>query len=137
MNLVFLKTRELGAALLASDEYLQMKAAEAAAREDGQAMAAMTEHTLHRKMLEGLMESENPDMDAMKQHSEALESMEERLALMDSMSQLNEKRQAFGTLIGQINQVLRFIITGEMGEDEDEDSCLPGCGSCGGCPKLH
>jgi len=137
MNLVFQKTRELGAALLASDEYLQMKAAEEAARDDNQAMAAMTEHTLHRKLLEKLMETENPDMDALQTHSEALESVEERLALMDSMNELNEKRQAFGMLVGQINQVLRFIITGEMGDDEEDDGFPHNCGKCGGCRKLH
>lgn len=138
MNPIFQKTRELGDALILSEEYIQMKAAEEAAKQDEQAMAAMNEHTLNRKMLETLLKSDNPDMEAIKRHSEVLESMEERLALMDSVTTLNEKRQVFASLVNQINQVLRFIITGEMDEEsEPEDGCSGGCKTCGGCSKLH
>ena len=42
---------------------------------------------------------------------------------------LTEARSEFNSLIGQINQVLQFIVTGRM----DEGGCSGSCDSCKGC----
>ena len=41
----------------------------------------------------------------------------------------DDARSEFNSLIGQINQVLQFIVTGRM----EESGCGGDCGSCSGC----
>ena len=54
---------------------------------------------------------------------------QDRLQMVDDIVALNDARNEFNSLIGQINQVLQFIVTGRM----EESSCSGDCGSCGGC----
>ena len=134
MNMVFQKTRELGDALMNSEEYQKLKQAEAAVSENEEATRLMAEHANHRKTLERLLEAEDPDLDELNAHSETLESAEQRLMMMDCISELNEARKSFSDLVAQINQVLRFIVTGSMDDEEQEGGCAGGnCGGCSGC----
>ena len=48
----------------------------------------------------------------------------------DDVAALTDARNEFNSLIGQINQVLQFIVTGRM---DDPSGCTGDCGSCGGC----
>ena len=61
MDNVFAKTRELGEALLESDAYLKMKAAEDKAMQNEEAARAMGEYLEKRQELQSMMQSENPD----------------------------------------------------------------------------
>ena len=131
MDAVFQKTRELGQALMESEAYLKMKEAEDRAMRNEEAARTMGEFLERRQQLHELMQSENPDPGAMKRLSEEMDALQERLRMMDDIAALNEARNEFNGLIGQINQVLQFIVTGKM----DEPS---GCtGSCDTCPGCH
>ena len=131
MDAVFQKTRELGQALMESDAYLNMKAAEDRAMQNEEAARAMGDFLEKRQQLQGLMQSENPDPGAMKRISDEMDAAQERLQMMDDIVALTEARNEFNALIGQINQVLQFIVTGEMQQPE-------GCsGSCASCPGCH
>ena len=129
MDNVFAKTRELGEALLESDAYLKMKAAEDKAMANREASTTMAEFLEKRTELQAMMQSENPDPGAMKRLSEEMDGIQERLQMIDDIVALTEARNEFNSLIAQINQVLQFIVTGRM----EESSCGGDCGSCGGC----
>ena len=129
MDNVFKKTRELGEALLESEVYLQMKDAEDRAMANAEAAQTMADFLEKRGELQSMMQSDNPDPGAMKRLSEELDDLQDRLQMIDDIVALNDARNAFNSLIGQINQVLQFIVTGRM----DEPGCGGDCGSCSGC----
>ena len=131
MDAVFQKTRELGQALMESEIYLRMKEAEDKAMQNAEAARTMGEYLEKRQQLQELMQSENPDPGAMKRISDEMDAAQERLQMIDDIVALTDARNEFNALIGQINQVLQFIVTGEM----DQPS---GCtGSCNTCPGCH
>ena len=129
MDNVFKKTRELGEALLESEVYLRMKDAEDKAMANPEAAQTMAAFLEKRGELQSMMQSDNPDPGAMKRLSEEMDDLQDRLQMVDDIVALNDARNEFNSLIGQINQVLQFIVTGRM----EESSCSGDCGSCGGC----
>ena len=129
MDSVFQKTRELGEALLQSEAYLNMKAAEDRAMANAEAAQTMADFIEKRGALHELMQSENPDPVAMKRLSNEMDALQERLQMIDDVVALTDARNAFNSLIGQINQVLQFIVTGRM----DEAGCEGDCSACSGC----
>ena len=131
MDAVFQKTRELGQALMESEIYLRMKEAEDKAMQNEDAARTMGEYLEKRQQLQELMQSDNPDPGAMKRISDEMDEAHDRLELMDDIVALTEAREAFNSLIAQVNQVLQFIVTGRM--DEPSGGCSGNCGSCSGC----
>jgi len=131
MNQVFLKTRELGDAIMQSEEYKAMKQAEDRAMGNPEAAEAMGQYMEARQKIESLLEQDSPDPEALKRLSAEMDAHQQRLSLMDDVKALTEAREGFSGLIEQVNQVLRFIITGQM--SEPKSGCSGHCGSCGGC----
>ena len=130
MDAVFQKTRELGQALMESEIYLRMKEAEDKAMQNEDAARTMGEYLEKRQQLQEMMQSDNPDPGAMKRISDEMDEAHDRLELMDDIVALTEAREAFNSLIAQVNQVLQFIVTGNM---EQPSGCSGNCGSCSGC----
>ncbi len=131
MNQVFLKTRELGDAIMQSEEYKAMKGAEDRAMANADAAAAMSQYMEARQRIEALLEKDNPEPEALKKLSAEMDEIQQRLSLIDDVQALTEARESFSNLIEQVNQVLKFIITGQM--TETKSGCGGSCGSCGGC----
>ena len=88
-----------------------------------------------RKLLQEEMASNDPDAAQMKRLSDEMDELQEKMQLIDDITELSRARNEFNALIGQINQLLQFIVTGTM--DEDDGSCGGNCGGscarCGGC----
>ena len=126
---VFEKTRELGEALLESEAYKRMKAAEEKAMGNAQGAEMMALYLEKRGQIQEMMELENPDPGAMKRLSDEMDEIQERLQMIDDIAELTAARSEFNGLIGQINQVLQFIVTGRM----EEAGCSGSCDSCSGC----
>lgn len=129
MDTVFQKTRELGQALLNSEAYLRMKEAEDKAMQDPEAARTMADFIEKRGALHEMMQSDNPDPVAMKRISDEMDALQDRMQMIDAVVELTQTRDAFNNLIGQINQVLQFIVTGRMAEAD----CGGDCSACGGC----
>ena len=129
MDNVFEKTRELGEALLESDAYKRMKAAEDKAMQNAQGAEMMALYLEKRGQIQEMMEQENPDPGAMKRLSDEMDEIQEKLQMIDDIAELTAARSEFNGLIGQINQVLQFIVTGRM----EEAGCSGSCDSCKGC----
>lgn len=130
MDKVFEKTRELGAALQESDAYKRMQEAEAKAMQNVEAAEMMAQYLEKRGQIQEMMEEENPDPAAMQRLSNEMDEIQERLQMIDDIAELTQARGEFNALIGQINQVLQFIVTGRMTED---GGCSGSCDSCSGC----
>ena len=130
MDAVFQKTRELGQALLECEAYSRMKQAEEKAMANQEAARTMGLYLEKRTELQELMQSDNPDPGALKRISDEMDAAQERLQLIDDIVALTEARNEFNGLIGQINQVLQFIVTGNM---EQPSGCSGSCETCQGC----
>ena len=129
MDAVFQKTRELGEALLASECYQKMKAAEDKAMKNAEAAQLMSDLLERRGEIQKLMQQTNPDPGALKRLSDEMDGIQEKLQMMDDIVELTQARGEFTGLINQVNQVLQFIVTGRM----DEGGCEGDCSSCSGC----
>ena len=130
MDMVFEKTRELGKALMECETYQKMKAAEDKAMQNEEAARTMGEYLEKRQQLQSLMQSENPDPGALKRLSDEMDAAQDRLQMMDDIAALTAARSEFNSLIGQVNQVLQFIVTGNM---EQPSGCSGSCATCSGC----
>ena len=130
MDMIFQKTRELGQALLESETYKKVQAAEEKAMKNTEAAALMALYLEKRGAVQAMMNEENPDPVAMKRLSDEMDDAQEKLQMVDDIVELTQAREEFNDLIGQINQVLQFIVTGRM---DDGEGCTGNCSSCGGC----
>ncbi len=130
MDKIFEKTRELGQALLESEAYQKMREAEEKAMHNAEAAEMMAHYLEKRGQIQAAMEEENPDPAMMKRLSDEMDEIQEKLQLVDDIATLTAARAEFNGLIGQINQVLQFIVTGRM---DDGSECTGSCDSCKGC----
>ena len=129
MDAIFQKTRELGEALLESECYQRMKAAEDKAMRNEEAATLMSTLLERRGEIQKLMQETNPDPGALKRVSDEMDAIQEKLQMIDDIVELTQARGEFTGLINQVNQVLQFIVTGHM----DDGSCAGDCSSCSGC----
>ena len=133
MNAVFEKTRELGDALMQSEEYIAMKAAEETAMANAEAAELMSRYLEHKSRLEEALHSGSPDPEEIAMHGDAMENLQSQFQAIPDIIAMNQAREGFDSLINQVNQVLRFIITGEMDDPKAEGGCTGSCATCPGC----
>jgi len=129
MEMVFQKTRELGQALIDSEVYQNMKAAEEKAMKNQEAAQLMSDMLERRSSIQEHMQQTNPDPAVLKRLSDEMDSIQEKLQMMDDIVALTQTRGEFNAMMAQVNQVLQFIVTGRM----DDGECGGDCSSCGGC----
>ena len=129
MDAVFQKTRELGQALIESEAYQQMKAAEDKAARNQEAADTMNHYLELRGQIQEILSRENPDSAVLKRLSDEMDATQEKLNMIDDIAAMTQARAAFSELINQVNQVLQFIVTGQV---PGESECSGGCASCGG-----
>lgn len=129
MEMVFQKTRELGQALIDSEVYQNMKAAEEKAMKNQEAAQLMSDMLERRGAIQEHMQQTNPDPAVLKRLSDEMDSIQEKLQMMDDIVALTQTRGEFNAMMAQVNQVLQFIVTGRM----DDGECGGDCSSCGGC----
>lgn len=135
MDQVFLKTRELGQALVESEIYKTMKDAEDKAMKNTAAAETMARYMELRSTLQEMLSHPEPDSVKMKELSDEMDNVHEQLQNIDDIVALTKAREDFNNLIGQVNQVLQFIVTGKL--DEPEGGCTGSCATCGGSCGLN
>ena len=131
MNEVFEKTRELGEALLNSEEFKAVKTAENIAMGDKEAAEVVGRYIELKSQMETLMSSAEKDWGEVQRVTYEINDCKEKMDSIDSLIALDRARDAFSELINQVNNVLRFIVTGEMAQEES--GCTGSCSTCGGC----
>ena len=134
MDQVFLKTRELGMALTECDVYRHMKECEEKAMANTEAAEMMGRYIEQRNKLQAMLSESEPDSEEIKKVSDEMDALQERLQLIDDVSNLTIARKNFNDLINQVNQVLEFIVTGKI--DDSEGGCTGSCATCGGACQL-
>ncbi len=127
---LFEKARALGEAMAQTDEYKAVQAAQTALEADEEAQAFIAQYNGLQATMQELMQSEEPDRDAMAGVAASMRAMQTKITAMPSMQALNEAQNAFSELLNSVNQVLRFMITGEAGP---EGGCTGDCAHCSSC----
>ncbi len=129
MNGVLERARLLGEAIVGTEEYGRMQLAEAALSEDPgvEALRARVRET--RSALDAARREEDPDEETVRALEAALEAHEQQLRAMPSMMEALEAREAFSRLMGRVNQILEFTLTGGI----SEGGCSGRCSDCSGC----
>ena len=135
MDQVFLKTRELGQALIESEIYKTMKAAEDKAMQNTEAADIMGKYMELRGQLQEMLSQPEPDTVKMQELSNEMDEAHDKLQNIEDIVNLTKARDDFNNLIGQVNQVLQFIVTGKL--DEPEGGCTGSCSTCGGSCNLN
>ncbi len=131
MNEVFAKTRELGEALLRSDEFKAVKDAENKAMSDPEAAQIVGRFIELRSDMEKAMSEGEKDWVKIGNLSSEIDTCREKMNGIEVLNELDSAREAFSELINQINSVLRFIVTGDM--TPGEGACSGSCATCSGC----
>lgn len=134
MNLnIFEKSRELGELLVSSDEYKKVQQAEEAFNGDEFAKKKVEEFNELQQNVQNMMQTPDPDQSAIAAEADRLRNMQAELVEMPSIKAMNDAQTEFSNLLTQVNQVLRFIITGQV----DDGGCGGNCASCGGGCGSH
>ncbi len=137
MNPVFDRARTLGEAIQQSEEYQTMRRAEDASMRDAVAATLMGDFATHKGAVEAVLSAENPDPRVIAEHSHEMERIQTELSAMPVIQEMTAARAAFTDMMNQVNQVLRFMVTGDM-EDTTSSGCGgSGCSGCSGCGHDH
>ena len=130
MEKVLEQARLLAEAIAESDVYQKMHQCENDAMKDAEATRAIADFVEKRQKVESLLAEGNMDHTALAEASKAMEDAEKKVNEQPKVRAMQEARGEFTQMMNNVNQILRFIITGEM---EDNSGCSGSCESCGGC----
>ncbi len=120
------KARELGEAILNSEQMKAYKEAEAVQKADEASQQAMSEFNLNRLNLARDMQNGKISReDAVAKNNEAYEALLKKAPLIGDYV---EKKKEFDGLVNQVNQIINFYITGSTG-----GGCSGSCSTCSGC----
>ena len=137
MEKVLEQARLLAEAIAESEVYQHMHQCKNDAMKDTDATRAIADFVEKRQKVESLLAEGNMDHAALAEASKAMEDAEKLVNAQPKVRAMQEAREAFTQMMNNVNQILRFIITGEMGEpggcSGSCEGCGGGCGSCGGC----
>lgn len=122
--------RALGEAIVDSEEYRSMQLAEKAAMSDPAATEAMGRYLELKELLGEAMRQEEPDAELIARYGQEMDEIQQTMNSMPAVDEMTASRQRFSALMNQVNQILEFIITGEV---ESRGGCSGNCGACGGC----
>lgn len=130
---LFEKSRELGELLVSTDEYRAVQEAETVFSSDELAQGKVKDFNDLQQTLQQMMQTAEPDQSAIGAMANSLREMQAELTELPAITAMNEAQAAFSTLLNQVNQVLRFVITGEVDEGSDcGGNCSSCASSCGG-----
>ena len=119
------KTRELGELIQNSPEMKAYKEAEAAQNADEATQEFMKEFNLNRLNLARDMQNGKLSReDAIEKNNQAFEELCEKAPLV---REYVKAKEAFDTMVNQVNTIINFYITGSTGD------CTHDCSTCGGC----
>lgn len=122
---IFEKTRELGEMIQNSEEMKAYKEAEANQNADEATQEHMKEFNMNRLNLARDMQNGKISReDAIEKNNKAFEELCEKAPLV---REYVDAKQKFDAVVNQINSIINFYITGQIGD------CTHDCSTCGGC----
>ncbi|MBQ8536220.1 MAG: YlbF family regulator [Clostridia bacterium] len=132
MEKVLKQAQVLGELILDSDEYKAMREAELAVTKDENCTAMIMKLAELRQKVEDILSSNEMDHSALAEAGKELEDMDAQVSELPLVKKMQEARGQFTYMMDNVNQIIRFVITGETGE-EHEGGCTGSCSSCSGC----
>ena len=128
MTEVFEQAERLAETILDSDEYIAMRLSEEKAKNDTVALDLIATYNQKRQGLERLLNQEKMDRDAFDALGRELRECEHAMDNNETLQRLQSTNEAFSAMMKKVNQIIRFVVTGEY-----EEETSGGCGGCGGC----
>jgi len=128
MTEIIEKAKELGAMLQASEQMKRYNASKLAFEADEEVQNLVKEYNLQRMNMMNVLEEEDADGSRMAELEERIKAIYEKVMAAPTMVEMQAAGQALQELVGQINGVISFYVTGE-----EPTSCTHDCSTCGGC----
>lgn len=126
---LFEKARLLGEALLDSEEYRRLQSKQDLVNQNPEAQELFTQYNEMQKAVEMMLQQNEVDSVAMKTMSQRIEQCRGELQQLPDVIEMAQAQTDFQTLMNQVNQVIRYIITGELGDS----NCTGDCSTCSSC----
>ena len=133
LNNVMQKAQALAEAILESEIYQGMKAAENRYMHDEEALSLTSAVNEKRNQVQELLTANDLDHAALATAGEELEEAEAAMNACAAVHELQDARRAFTSMMDNVNRILRLVITGETGDDEGGSGCSGNCSGCAGC----
>lgn len=130
MKQVLMQAEKLAQSIVDSEVFITMRRLENELTKDEQAAAIIMEVSEKRQAVEAILASSDLDHEALAKAADSLETAENAMEENELVTALKKARAEFSQMMSNVNQILRFVVTGETGE---EGGCSGSCGSCGGC----
>jgi len=128
------KAQELAEEILNSGIYQKMKKLEGVVRHDPEAAEALGDMIEKRRRVETILSSADMDPNELAKASAEMEEAEKRMNSNEKIIELKEARKDFQTMMDNVNQILRLVITGQVDEGRSgAAACSGNCSSCSGC----
>ncbi|MBR5535996.1 MAG: YlbF family regulator [Clostridia bacterium] len=128
MSEILTKARELGQAIVDSEEYKALKAAEEKQEKDEEAIALLVEYNNVRKALAEEIQSGEVSDERMAEIRSELEECYEKVMSNSVISEYHAAQQKFEAVVGQMNSILTYFMTGEI-----SGGCSGNCSGCSSC----
>ena len=128
MSEILTKARELGQAIVESEEFKALKAAEEKQETNEEAINLLIEYNNVRKALaEEINKSEVSD-ERMAEIRAELEKSYEKVMSNTVIGEYYDAQKKFDAIVGQMNSILTYYITGET-----NSGCSGNCSGCSSC----
>ncbi|MBQ8540660.1 MAG: YlbF family regulator [Clostridia bacterium] len=128
MSEILTKARELGQAIVDSEEYKNLKEAEEKQEKDEEAMALLVEYNNVRKALAEEINASEVSDERMAQIRTQLEETYEKVMSHPTISEYYEAQQKFESVVQQMNAILTYFMTGQI-----SGGCSGNCSGCSSC----
>ena len=128
MSEILTKARELGQAIVDSEEYKALKAAEEKQEKDEEAIALLVEYNDVRKALAEEINSGDVSDERMAEIRAKLEETYEKVMSHPTISEYYAAQQKFEGVVQQMNSILTYFMTGEI-----SGGCSGNCSGCSSC----
>ena len=122
------KTKELGKLLADSEQVKAFAAARLAYEQNADMQDLNGQFNIHKMSIAALSKQENPDEERIAGHEDKLREIYDKIMSSDVMTEYQTRSQAVEQLIGEINNILNFYISGDTPQ-----GCTGSCATCGGC----
>ncbi len=126
-------TRELGAAIQASDEYKNFMAAKAKNDADEELQKQISEFNLLKMQYDSEMQKEEPEKEKIQKINEDITALYNTIISGEPMTEFNAAYTAYNELCTKVSNILLMCQNGEDPETCEPSSCTGNCGTCGGC----
>jgi cell fate (sporulation/competence/biofilm development) regulator YlbF (YheA/YmcA/DUF963 family) len=133
MREVMMKAQELAEAILNSETYGKMKKLEGEVRHDETAARLLSDMIEKRQAVENILSSANMQPEELSRASLEMEEAEKAMNENEQIIALKSARKDFQTMMDNVNQILRLVITGRVDDGQPGGGCTGNCSSCGGC----